>query len=63
MGSFLRTEELTNSILADDDNYPVRLNSVDKFDSIMYTSFLPLGATAQGELWPPEQSASVRITW
>jgi hypothetical protein len=29
----------------------------------MYTSFLPLGATAQGELWPPEQSASVRITW
>jgi hypothetical protein len=22
------------------------------------TFFLPLGATAQGELWPPEQSAS-----
>jgi hypothetical protein len=21
--------------------------------------FLPLGATAQGELWPPEQSASI----
>jgi hypothetical protein len=24
-------------------------------------SFLPLGATAQGELWPPEQSASIII--
>jgi hypothetical protein len=22
-------------------------------------SFLPLGATAEGELWPPEQSASI----
>jgi hypothetical protein len=25
----------------------------------LVTSFLPLGATAQGELWPPEQSASI----
>jgi hypothetical protein len=24
-------------------------------------SFLPLGATAQGELWPPEQSASILL--
>jgi hypothetical protein len=24
-------------------------------------SFLPLGATAQGELWPPEQSASISL--
>jgi hypothetical protein len=23
--------------------------------------FLPLGATAQGELWPPEQSASILL--
>jgi hypothetical protein len=26
-----------------------------------YVSFLPLGATAQGELWPPEQSASILL--
>jgi hypothetical protein len=28
-----------------------------------YESFLPfpLGATAQGELWPPEQSASILL--
>jgi hypothetical protein len=26
-------------------------------------SFLPLGATAQGELWPLEQSASILIMW
>jgi hypothetical protein len=25
----------------------------------MTTSFLPLGASGQGELWPPEQSASI----
>jgi hypothetical protein len=25
------------------------------------TSFLPLGGTAQGELWPPEQSASILL--
>jgi hypothetical protein len=25
----------------------------------MFFSFLPLGATAQGELWPAEQSASI----
>jgi hypothetical protein len=24
-------------------------------------SFLPLGATAQGEFWPPEQSASILL--
>jgi hypothetical protein len=24
-------------------------------------SFLPLDATAQGELWPPEQSASIHL--
>jgi hypothetical protein len=24
-------------------------------------SFLPLGTTAQGELWPPEQSASILL--
>jgi hypothetical protein len=24
-----------------------------------FPSFIPLGATAQGELWPPEQSASI----
>jgi hypothetical protein len=24
-----------------------------------FPSFLPLGATAEGELWPPEQSASI----
>jgi hypothetical protein len=24
-------------------------------------SFLPLGATAQGELWPPEKSASILL--
>jgi hypothetical protein len=24
-------------------------------------SFLPLGATAQGELWPPEQSAAILL--
>jgi hypothetical protein len=23
-------------------------------------SFLPLGATARGKLWPPEQSASIQ---
>jgi hypothetical protein len=27
----------------------------------VYPSFLPLGATAQGELWPPEQSASILL--
>jgi hypothetical protein len=26
-----------------------------------YTSFLPLGVTVQGELWPPEQSASILL--
>jgi hypothetical protein len=26
-----------------------------------YYYFLPLGATAQGELWPPEQSASILL--
>jgi hypothetical protein len=25
------------------------------------SSFLPLSATAQGELWPPEQSASILL--
>jgi hypothetical protein len=25
------------------------------------SSFLPLGATAQGELWPPEQSAAILL--
>jgi hypothetical protein len=25
-------------------------------------SFLPLGATAQGELWPPEQSVSILLS-
>jgi hypothetical protein len=24
-------------------------------------SFLPLGATAQGEVWPPEQTASIPL--
>jgi hypothetical protein len=24
-------------------------------------SFLPLGSTARGELWPPEQSASILL--
>jgi hypothetical protein len=24
-------------------------------------NFLPLGATAQGELWPPEQAASILL--
>jgi hypothetical protein len=36
-----------------------------KVTSLIY-SFLPLGATAQGELWPPEQSASILLyssTW
>jgi hypothetical protein len=33
---------------------------------ILYTylvkyTFLPLGATAQSELWPPEQSASILL--
>jgi hypothetical protein len=27
----------------------------------MFSSFHPLGATAQGELWPPEQSASILL--
>jgi hypothetical protein len=27
----------------------------------IHVSFLPLGATAQGELWPPEQSASILL--
>jgi hypothetical protein len=26
---------------------------------VCHPSFLPLGATAQGELWPPEQCASI----
>jgi hypothetical protein len=26
-----------------------------------FLPFLPLGATAQGELWPPEQSASILL--
>jgi hypothetical protein len=26
-----------------------------------YPSFSPLGATAQGELWPPEQSAYILV--
>jgi hypothetical protein len=29
----------------------------DEFDN----SYLPLGATAEGELWPPEQSASILL--
>jgi hypothetical protein len=29
------------------------------FSDIIPYSFLPLGATALGELWPPEQSASI----
>jgi hypothetical protein len=28
---------------------------------LVYKSFLPLGATAQGELWLPEQSASILL--
>jgi hypothetical protein len=31
------------------------------FTVCFFTVFLPLGATAQGELWPPEQSASFRL--
>jgi hypothetical protein len=27
----------------------------------MFPSFFPLGSTAQGELWPPEQSASILL--
>jgi hypothetical protein len=29
--------------------------------SISLRNFLPLGATALGELWPPEQSASILL--
>jgi hypothetical protein len=29
--------------------------------SSFFPSFLPLGATAQDELWPPEQSASILL--
>jgi hypothetical protein len=29
--------------------------------SLCIPSFLTLGATAQGELWPPEQSASILL--
>jgi hypothetical protein len=29
------------------------------FKRYIVLSFLPLGATVQGELWPPEQSASI----
>jgi hypothetical protein len=28
--------------------------------SSVLPSFLPLGTTAEGKLWPPEQSASIR---
>jgi hypothetical protein len=28
---------------------------------ILYYSFVPFGATAQGELWPPEQSVSILL--
>jgi hypothetical protein len=28
-------------------------------EKIILKSFIPLGTTAQGELWPPEQSASI----
>jgi hypothetical protein len=28
---------------------------------LLSVSFLPLGATAQGELWPPQQSASILL--
>jgi hypothetical protein len=33
-----------------------------KYIIFIFKSFLPLGATAQGELRPPEQSAAIRIT-
>jgi hypothetical protein len=29
---------------------------------LVYSSSLPLGATAQGELWFPEQSASILLS-
>jgi hypothetical protein len=38
-----------NAILAETVNGPI------------LTSFLPLGVTAQGELWPPEQSAFILL--
>jgi hypothetical protein len=28
---------------------------------VLHISFLPLGATAHGELWPPEQSVSILV--
>jgi hypothetical protein len=32
-----------------------------EFSAATLPSFLPLGATAQDELWPPEQSASILL--
>jgi hypothetical protein len=36
-----------------------RIISIIFSQYIFFPSFLPLGATAQVELWPPEQSASI----
>jgi hypothetical protein len=36
-------------------NHAWRFRSRLKFTRLFYYSFLSLGATAQGELWPPEQ--------
>jgi hypothetical protein len=37
------------------------LHNKNIFYSVDISSFLPLGATAQGELWLPEHSASILL--
>jgi hypothetical protein len=40
---------------------PYNICTRDSLRIVSHPSFLPLGATARGELWPPEQSASILL--
>jgi hypothetical protein len=44
------------------EKYRMQLDFRLNFLIPFYFHFLPLGATARGELWPPEKSASILLS-